>query len=186
MSKRELLIVTISTFIGALIASFFVLYLFKFDFEVGSVADWFGAIATTAAVIVALLPMLKRKKPRLVFGEKLNIDEQNYGVVCFTYSNLSEIPGEYILRKSEWLDEKGGWHEYEITEYAKKLIVQPFEQEKEIPYSSDGIDPSQFWGMDFKKGRLTYVDQLTKDEAILYFKRSKIQNDKSKFRLSTK
>lgn len=179
MSKRELTIILVSTFFGALISTFVFLWIAKLGHDVGSLADWFGAIGTTAAVVVALLPQIREEKPEVVFSEPFVEGRRKTRLV---YSNLSGTAGYYKLVKSRFKNNNGDWTEFKPNRFDQGFMVapyqqeQPFTQKKKLACPNAYLDETKYnkYGeavntikVNWEVTELTYVDRDHNAKAVL-------------------
>lgn len=100
--------------------------------EIGSWAEWFSGIATTAAVIVALWPLLRKPRPKVYFIQVRHVSSSGLGFTTIAYTNTSEAAGFFRLSSCKWKGKDGVWHEYYAKYFITSFSVMPFQKETEM------------------------------------------------------
>lgn len=182
MNKRELLIATISAFFGALISTFVFLWLAKLGRDIGSLADWFSAIGTTAAVVVALLPQMRKEKPNVVFSARSVDGKLNWQP---TYANISGAAGYFKQKKARWHEVNGEWKEYNPDAFDLGFLVAAYQKDEffksrlmyacpnfyeDIPIENDYGEQVGTDTVEWDLAEITFFDEINNVSAILKLK----------------
>lgn len=159
-----------------------------FGLPIGSWAEWVGGLSTTAAVILALWPLLRKPRPKIYFVEVDHTSRTSLPFSKIAYTNPSEAAGMYRLKSCRWRDKDNKWHDYYAKYFSTAFSAMPYQQTTElnkstfyaypdkysptIPNKKDLIGGPQHEKVDWIETQLIYEDEETRATAILKFSRN--------------
>lgn len=187
MKKNDWIVVALSALGGGIISALSILAVSaKIGF--GSIADWAGTLATTAAVIVALLPQLKKPRPVVRFQK---VDHRGQGSIGLMYSslaytNVSAVAGFFEMTNCRWRKSGGTWTDFHAIYFDQAFSVVPFQTLTETNKAMRMINPNEYspylpkekddpFGnrkhelVDWDEAEIIYVDRESKTKLVLQF-----------------